>query len=195
MWARSDGADVRIQATSYFEAQSQAITFAPPNGLTVGSSAALTATATSGLPVTLASGTPATCTVSGGQVTAVAAGECSVVASQPGDVDFLPAADVTRTLTIVRGVQKLACSKTPPAKLKKRGKTVVLPKNCRTDAGQRVSLKVDGKRKDLRNIKVVKKAGKTAIRTFGTRVRLTLRYSAPATGAFDAFAQVRRYRT
>ena len=202
VWARPDGADVRIQAGTYFEAQPQAINFAPPGDLKVGSSTALAATATSGLPVTLVSGTPATCSLTGNQLTASAAGSCSIVASQPGDVDFLPAADVTRTVTVVtptapvvRGKQKLTCTKTPPGKLKRRGTTVVLPKNCRTDAGQRVTVQVDGKRKDLRKVKVLKKAGKTAVRTFGARVRLTVTYRAPGTSDVDAFLLVRRYRT
>ncbi len=194
VWVRPDGADNRIQAGTYFEAQSQAITFSQPTGLTVGSSTPLTANATSGLPVTLVSSTPAICSVAGAQLTALAAGTCSIVASQPGDIDFLPAAEVARTLSVVRGQQRLRCAKTPPAKLKKRGKTVVLPKNCRTDAGQRVTVKIDGKRKALRNITVIKKKGKTSVRTFGTRVRLKLTYRAPATTAVDGFRQVRRVR-
>ncbi|MCU0296830.1 MAG: glycoside hydrolase, partial [Candidatus Nanopelagicales bacterium] len=202
VWVRPDGSDKRIQAGTYFEAQSQTITLQQPADLPVGSSTALTATASSGLPVTLASTTPGTCSVTGSQLTAVAPGTCSIVASQPGDVDFLPAADVTRSLTVVAATppvgprqQSLGCAKTPPGKLKRRGTTVVLPKNCRTDAGQRVTVKVSGKRKDLRNVKVIKKAGKTSIRTFGTRVKLKLTYRAAGTSTVDPFVQVRRYRT
>jgi hypothetical protein len=128
VWVRPDGTNSRIQAGTYFEARSQDITFSQPGDLTVGASATLTATATSGLPVTLTTTTPAVCAVAGNQLTALAAGTCSIVASQPGDVDFLAAADVTRTVATVRGQQRLACAKTPPARLKKRGKTVVLPK-------------------------------------------------------------------
>ena len=194
VWVRPDGTNSRIQAGTYFEARSQDITFSQPGDLPVGASATLTATATSGLPVTLTTTTPAVCAVAGNQLTALAAGTCSIVASQPGDVDFLAAADVTRTVATVRGQQRLACAKTPPARLKKRGKTVVLPKNCRTDAGQRVTVKVDGTRKSLRNVKVIKKAGGTTVRTFGTKVRLKLTYRASETGAVEALRQVRRVR-
>jgi hypothetical protein len=204
VWARPAGSDRRIQATSYFEAQPQTIAFTQPGTLTVGNSAQLAATASSGLPVTLTSGTPTTCSISGDQVRALAAGTCTITARQPGDVDFLPAADVTRTLTVqaaitpitpVARVQKITCAKTPPRKIKRRGTTVVLPKNCLTDAGQRVTVSVTGKRKDLRKIKVVRKAGKTAVKTFGTRVRLTVTYQAPGTSDVQALQQVRRYRT
>jgi hypothetical protein len=195
VWTRSEGAVSRIQAGTYFEVQSQAITLQQPSDLSVGSSTALAASSSSGLPVTLVSSTPGICSVSGSQLTALGAGTCSIVASQPGDIDFLPAADVSRSLTVFRGQQTITCAKTPPGKIKRRGTTVVLPKNCRTDAGQRVTVKVDGKRKDLRNVKVVKKAGKTTIRTFGTRVRLKLTYRAAGTGNVDPFGLVRRYRT
>ncbi len=201
-WSRFDGTDVRIQAGTLFEAQGQTITFAQPNDVTVGSSTEVAATATSGLPVALAVGTPDICTLSGSRLTAIAAGVCSITASQPGDVDFAPAAEVTRTVQavaatapVVLGKQQLACAKTPPRTLKRRGTTVVLPKNCRTDAGQRVTVRVDGKRKDLRRVKVLKKAGKTVVRTFGTRVRLTVTYRAAGTSDVEAFRQVRRYRT
>ncbi len=54
---------------------------------------------------------------------------------------------------------------------------------------------MEAKRKHLRNIKVTKKAGKTLVRTFGTRVRVRLTYRAAGTSAVDAFRQVRRHST
>jgi hypothetical protein len=200
-----------VQASTYFEAQPQTIAFTTPGSLVVGGSTPLSATATSGLPVAFTSNTPGVCTVSGNGVTALAAGTCSVTASQPGDLDFLAAADVTRTLTVEAPPvivdpdtvdpdivdpkpQVLACAKTPPSKLKRRGTTVVLPKNCRTTAGQTVTVQVTGTRKSLRKVKVTKKAGKTVVRTFGKRALLTITYRAPATGDFTAFSASRTYR-
>ena len=72
---------------------------------------------------------------------------------------------------------------------------MVLPKNCLTNAGQKVSVTVGGKSKDLKRIKVVKKAGKTSIKTKGTRVRLTVTYTAPEFSSFEALRLVVRYRT
>ena len=66
------------------------------------SSAPLTmgATASSGLPVAYASTNPAVATVSGNVVTIVAAGTTNIVASQDGNADVLPAASVSRPLTV-----------------------------------------------------------------------------------------------
>ncbi len=61
------------------------------------------ATASSGLPVSYASATPGVCTVSCSTVTMVAAGTCTVVASQAGDANWQPAADVSQSITIAAG--------------------------------------------------------------------------------------------
>ncbi|WP_374008259.1 hypothetical protein [Delftia lacustris] len=61
------------------------------------------ATASSGLPVSYASSTPAVCTVAGNVVTMVAAGTCTVVASQGGDAQWEPAADVSVDVLLVPG--------------------------------------------------------------------------------------------
>lgn len=59
------------------------------------------ATASSGLPVSYASTTPDVCTVSGITVTTVSAGTCMVVASQGGNAQWEPAADVAMSIVLV----------------------------------------------------------------------------------------------
>lgn len=76
----------------------QKITFPSqgPQDFVAGASFAIdpAATAKSGLPVSYASTTPAVCTVAGSTVTMVSAGTCTVVASQGGNTQWEPAADV-----------------------------------------------------------------------------------------------------
>lgn len=200
-YSRSDGSNNRVEASSFLEAQPQSIDFAQPAALVLaGGAKTLTATATSGLPVSFATSTPGVCTVAGDQVTPVGVGSCAIVARQSGNQEFQPAPEVTRIVTITGGPaarkpQRLQCAQTPPRKLKRQGTVTVLPRGCRTTAGQKVSVTVTGKRKDLRNIQVVKRGGKTAIRTFGKRVRVTVTYRAPATSGFAKFKKARTYRT
>ena len=78
---------------------SQAINFAQPDAMTFGDGpVALVATASSGLPVSFSVSGP--CSVSGSQLTATGAGTCAVTASQAGNADIAPAADVTQQVTI-----------------------------------------------------------------------------------------------
>lgn len=201
VWSRSDGSNDRIEASSYLEAQPQTIDFAQPAALALaGGARQLSATATSGLPVSFSTNTPGVCSISGNQVTPVAVGSCGIVAIQAGNEEFQPAADVTRTVTVTGGpgtrkAQRLKCANVPPRKLKRQGTVTVLPRGCRTNAGQKVTVSVTGKRKDLRNIKVLKSRGKTAVRTFGKRVTVTVTYRAPATSGFAKLKKVRTYRT
>ena len=60
----------------------------------------LSASASSGLPVSFAA--TGACALSGSAVHITGAGSCAVTASQPGDANYLPATDVTRTFTIAR---------------------------------------------------------------------------------------------
>ncbi|WP_374008261.1 IPTL-CTERM sorting domain-containing protein [Delftia lacustris] len=82
----------------------QTITFPPQadHDFVAGGSFAIdpAATASSGLPVSYASSTPGVCTVAGNVVTMVAAGTCTVVASQGGDAQWEPAANVTVSLVL-----------------------------------------------------------------------------------------------
>jgi hypothetical protein len=60
----------------------------------------LMATASSGLAVSYASDNTAVATVSGNTVTIVGTGTAVITASQAGDANYLPAANVTQTLTV-----------------------------------------------------------------------------------------------
>ena len=79
----------------------QTISFAAlPEKTTADAPFELTATATSGLPVSYTSADPAVAEVSGSMVTLLTGGSTIITASQPGDANFLPAADVPQTLTV-----------------------------------------------------------------------------------------------
>ncbi len=60
----------------------------------------VSATASSGLAVVFSSLTSSICTVSGSTVTLVAVGTCTIAANQPGDANYLAAAQVTRSFDI-----------------------------------------------------------------------------------------------
>ena len=82
----------------------QAITFpALPNGALGGQPFAPVATASSGLPVSFSSTTPNVCTVASGLVSLNAIGLCTIAADQPGDSEYLRAAQVTRTFLVQGG--------------------------------------------------------------------------------------------
>ena len=91
-------ASTSTTATFTFNTATQTITFSTPSTMTVGGSTQTVApTASSSLTVTLTSTTTGICTVAGFVITAVAAGTCSITASQPGNANFVAAADVIRT--------------------------------------------------------------------------------------------------
>jgi len=79
----------------------QTITFGELSEVKVGDSpVALTATATSGLAVTYASSDPAKAAITGSSAVIVASGTVEITASQGGNMNYLPALDVTRVLVI-----------------------------------------------------------------------------------------------
>jgi serine protease len=63
------------------------------------------ASATSELPVSYSVSTTSICRVSGGLITIRSSGVCSITASQPGNLYFLPAPPVTRSVTFVSPVK------------------------------------------------------------------------------------------
>jgi hypothetical protein len=89
----------------------------------------VSATASSGLPVSFsASGN---CTVSGATMHLTGAGSCTVTASQPGDVAYNAAADVSQTFSIAMAPRKC----TVPNVVGKRvssAKLTIAKKHCRT---------------------------------------------------------------
>ena len=61
---------------------------------------AIAATASSGLAVSFSA--TGSCTVAGATVQLAGPGSCTIIASQSGDANYNPAADVARTFAIVR---------------------------------------------------------------------------------------------
>jgi hypothetical protein len=82
-----------------------------PQTLSVGGSSTASATATSNLPVAFSSTTPLTCSVTAildltthlitYTVNGLIAGDCIIAADQPGDTNWNPAPQVTRTITVL----------------------------------------------------------------------------------------------
>jgi streptogramin lyase len=81
-------------------AQAQTINFPAIPAQTAGTMLNLSATATSGLAVSFASLTPAVCTVSGNTASLIAAGNCTIQASQAGNNQYNPAANVSRSFMV-----------------------------------------------------------------------------------------------
>jgi hypothetical protein len=76
----------------------QTITFTQLNAMEINATIELSATSSSGLEVNYTVSGPATLT--GNQLTTIGAGEVSVTASQPGNINYNAATDVTRTFTV-----------------------------------------------------------------------------------------------
>jgi len=84
----------------------QTITFNPPTTLSATATPdALSATAGTGLTVTFTSTTPLICDVAVTSLTLIKAGKCTIKASQTGDVRYLAARDVTKSITITKAAQ------------------------------------------------------------------------------------------
>ncbi|APV50553.1 hypothetical protein BWI17_13160 [Betaproteobacteria bacterium GR16-43] len=95
---------VQAEFRSTTQRLSQAIDFPQPADIMIHlGPMTLAATASSGLPLSFVptANTSATCKVTGNTVTFHGVGLCTIVASQPGNPTYLPAADVTRTFTIL----------------------------------------------------------------------------------------------
>ena len=73
----------------------------------------LTATSTSGLQVTYMSSNPNVATVSNGKITIVGVGNTTITASQSGDFDYNPAANVQQPLVVNKGAQSISFSALP----------------------------------------------------------------------------------
>ena len=84
----------------------QSITFPAIVDQTVGATVTLTATATSGLEVTYSWSGPAT--LSGNMLACTGEGSVTVTASQAGNEEWAPAADVSRTFTVTAAPVELA---------------------------------------------------------------------------------------
>ena len=95
----------------------QTIAFAPLADRTYGDTAfALSATASSGLPVNYTISDPAVATIVNGTVHILAAGFTDITASQPGDNNYVPAADVTQRLVVNQAPLTIAADNATQAK-------------------------------------------------------------------------------
>nr|WP_324258970.1 DUF4347 domain-containing protein [Cellvibrio fontiphilus] len=94
-------------SNSIIPASPQTITFADPGAQNFGTAPDLSTlgagvSSTSGLTVTFTSATTSVCTVtSGGLLTFITAGTCTINADQAGDSSYLPAAQVSRSFTVI----------------------------------------------------------------------------------------------
>jgi hypothetical protein len=89
----------------------QTIAFTLPSSGKSGLTLSLAATASSGLPIVYSiTSTPSSgvCSVAGATLTMTAAGACNVTANQPGNDSFLPATNVTRSITIAANTPPVA---------------------------------------------------------------------------------------
>lgn len=97
-------------SVSAVQRQTQSITFGQPASLAFGGGGAtLGASATSGLAVTLTV-VEGNCSLQGKTLSPGDAGRCTVTASQNGDLDYLPADSVTRTVTVAKATPTLTIS-------------------------------------------------------------------------------------
>ncbi|MCU1658771.1 MAG: autotransporter beta-domain protein, partial [Pseudonocardiales bacterium] len=96
----------------------QMITFTttPPASPVVGDNYTVAATGGgSGQPVIFTPGSPTVCTVTDSTVQFIAAGSCVVDANQAGAAGYLPAPQVTQTITVGKAAQVITFTSTPPA--------------------------------------------------------------------------------
>lgn len=198
-----------ISITYTLPKQDQTISFpaVPDLALSAGR-VLLGADASSFLTVTYTSGTAGVCTINNDEAVLVAAGTCTVYADQAGSETYNAAPQVSRSFTVLpdavtpspdpvadRAQVASACG-AAPRKIARRGTTRLLGANCRTDAGQSISVQVSVNRKDKKHARLVRaRGGAVSIRTDGARVRLTAVWSAGATTGYLPFSVSRSYRT
>lgn len=82
-----------------------------------------------------------------------------------------------------------------PKRIKYKGKTVLLKKAVRTNAGQKAKSKVTVKPKKKKYAKVTTtKKGKVSIKTFGEKkLKVTLKLTAPATSQYTAYSYTKKW--
>jgi hypothetical protein len=91
----------------------QTISFPELGTREFGTGIELNASSTSGLPITYTSDDPSIASVTGSTVTLHALGVANITASQSGNGQFTPAAEVMRLLTIVKGKQVITFEQLP----------------------------------------------------------------------------------
>ncbi|MEZ5157227.1 MAG: fibronectin type III domain-containing protein [Candidatus Nanopelagicales bacterium] len=109
-----------------------------------------------------------------------------------------PSAPVTPTAPvapITPAKQKQTASVKVPKKIMYKGKTVLLKKAVRTNAGQKAKSKitVKPKKKKYAKVKTTKK-GKVTIKTLGKKkLKVTLKLTAPATSQYTAYSYTKKW--
>jgi len=93
--------------------KSQAITFSPPAAVVYGTSFDLAATATSGLAVSYRSSNTSVATINGSIVTMVGTGNVTITASQAGNTNYAAAADVNRSINVIKSAQTITFGTLP----------------------------------------------------------------------------------
>jgi hypothetical protein len=96
-------------------AQSITFTSTAPSPAYVGATYALNAAATSGLTVAFSSLTPSTCTMVGSTASFLTAGPCTIAVDQAGNASYLPATQITQTITVVQRPQTITFNPIPPS--------------------------------------------------------------------------------
>ncbi len=107
-----------------------------------------------------------------------------------------PSAPVTPTAPpVTPALQKQTASVKVPKKIKYKGKTVLLKKAVRTNAGQKAKSKVTVKPKAKKYAKVkTTKSGKVTIKTRGKKkLKVTLKLRAPATSQHTAYSYTKKW--
>ncbi len=144
--------------------------------------------------------------LSGGVATlsvALGAATHSLTASYQQSNRFLSSTSTPLDLTVTRAVQlPRRCGKTAfPNTIKSGGKTVLLPRTCRTNARQEVQVRVTGRphlsgRGDGAFFGLLKgPRGRISIQTFGHQLRVTITYSAPKKGKYAAYRRIDKFNT
>lgn len=194
--------------------QDQTITFPAVPDVSVSSGRVLLgADASSFLSVTYTSATPEVCTINVDEAVLVAAGTCTVYADQAGSETYNAAPQVSRSFTVSvdpvpdpvvdpvpdpvadREQSAPSCA-TPPRKIARRGTTKLVGPNCRTDAGAAIGVQMSVNRKDKKHLRLVRGAGgAVAVRTDGSRIRLTVTWAAGAVTGFLPYSLSRAFRT
>jgi len=113
-----------LKFTAVFEPAeaNQTISFSPPATVKFGTAFSANATASSGLPVTLVSSNASVARVADGRIQIVGTGTTRITASQQGDMHWNAASPVVRTVTVVKGDQKIVFANPGNKKFRKGAK-------------------------------------------------------------------------
>ncbi len=144
--------------------------------------------------------------LSGGVATlsvALGAATHSLTASYLQSSRFLSSTSTPLGLTVTQAAQlPRRCGRTAfPNTIKSGGKTVLLPRTCRTNARQIVQVRATGRphlsgRGDGVFFRLSKgPRGRISIQTFGYRLRVTITYSAPKKGKYAAYRRIDKFNT